>query len=264
MLKLVILLRAAFSSATRNIADLKLSPEMDKKIQLSAHYTAGWEDITLHDLWSFCRERNTDPNQIVVYVHSKGSRFVGDSDAQDIKSRQSVYLTTGAVSQECLRMPNYCNICSTRMSPLPYTQTCGNMWAARCGYVAQLKDPRKFDKDMLQVQGANQTGLGICIGTDRYAAEHWVYSHPAAAPCDLDTNVKFTTPLQIELDPPKGPYTKELKKAPRFEFQVYQWVNHDACERWGETLPSRLAEYRVLYGREPAADWWGWNFFRPS
>ena len=221
MFKLLILLHAAFFSAARNIADLKLSPEMDTKIQLSAHYTAAWENITLHDLWSFCREKNTDPNQIVVYLHSKGSSSVRD---QEIKSLQSAYVTTGAVSQECLHMPNNCNICSTRMSPLPYSQTPGNMWAARCGYVALLKDPATFDQDMLQVQDAKEHKYQICIGTDRFAAEHWVYSHPAAAPCDLDTNVNFTTALQITLHPPKGPYTKELKKASRFELTAYHWT----------------------------------------
>ena len=64
-------------------------------------------------------------------------------------------------SQECLRMPNYCNRCSTGMSPLPYLQTPGNMWAARCGHVAQLKDPQNFDQDMLKVQDAEKTCLHI-------------------------------------------------------------------------------------------------------
>lgn len=90
------------------------------------------------------------------------------------------YVATGAVSPEYLHMPNDCNICSTRMSPLPYSQTPGNMWAACCSYVAQLKVPEAFDRDMLQVQDAKSK----CQGTDGFAAEHWVYLNPAA-PCDL-------------------------------------------------------------------------------
>lgn len=48
---------------------------------------------TLHDLWSFCREKNTDPNQVVVYLHSKGSK---STHSQEVKSLQSAYVTTGA------------------------------------------------------------------------------------------------------------------------------------------------------------------------
>ena len=142
-----------------------------------------------------------------------------------------------------------------------FSQTPGKMWAARCSYVAQLKDPDTFDRHMLQVQDG-QKAMSKCQGTDRSAAEHWV-SHPA--PCDLDTNVDYTA-LQIVLDPPKGPttpsHTKELKKAPHFEVTAYHWTRD--CEGWGETLSRRLAQYRVLYGTEPAADWWGWIFFTPS
>jgi len=86
----------------------------------------------------------------------RSQRLEVDADVQELKSLQSAYVTTGAVSQECLRMPNYCNRCSTRMSPLPYLQTPGNKWAARCGHVAQLKDPQNFDQDMLKVQDAEK------------------------------------------------------------------------------------------------------------
>lgn len=87
--------------------DLNFS-ELEERTKLSAYYTEGWETTTLHDLWSFYREKNTDPNQVVVYLHSKGSKST--------HSLQSAYITTGAVSQEWLHMPKDCNICSTRIS----------------------------------------------------------------------------------------------------------------------------------------------------
>eukprot|EP00435_Cladocopium_sp_Y103_P026875 s1358_g6.t1 len=105
------------------------------------------------------------------------------------------------------------------------------------------------------------------IGTGRFAAEHWaysMYSHPAAAPCDRDTSVKYRTPFEITTAPPKEPCAMELKKFPRFELAANHFAQAGACQGWGETLRRRLAEYRVLYGAEPAADWWGWNFFKRS
>lgn len=105
------------------------------------------------------RAEGWDSTRSLVLLPGKkhrSQRLEVDADVQELKSLQSAYVTTGAVSQECLRMPNYCNRCSTRMSPLPYLQTPGNKWAARCGHVAQLKDPQNFDQDMLKVQDAEK------------------------------------------------------------------------------------------------------------
>lgn len=41
-------------------------------------------------------------------------------------------------------------------------------------------------------------------------------------------------------------------------------LDERGLQGWGETLSRCLAQYRVLYGTEPAADWWGWIFFTPS
>ena len=148
------------------------------------------------------------------------------------------------------------------MTPIPYAQTPGNMWAARCGYVAKLKGPRNFDKDMLDVPYGQLTELELCVGSNRFAFEHWVQSHPDAAPCDLDTNVKYPGWGPV----PSSSFSKELKKAPRFHLSIYVsavWKKSE-CAGWGQTLQRRLAEYRVLYGTEPSADWWGWKFFKTS
>ena len=240
------------------VSDLNLSSELQQRTNLMAHYAQGWEDLTLHDLWSFCREKDTDPDQLVVYLHSKGSY----NERRGKNAKKRAYLTKGALSQECLQMPKDCNICSTRMTPIPYAQTPGNMWAARCGYVAKLKDPRNFDKDMLDVPYGQLTELELCVGSNRFAFEHWVQSHPDAAPCDLDTNVKYPGWGPV----PSSSFSKELKKAPRFDLSIYVsavWKKSE-CAGWGQTLQGRLAEYRVLYGTEPSADWWGWKFFKTS
>ena len=165
----------------------------------------------------FAGRKNTDPNQVVIFTF-QGLKVDSFSRSQK--------------PAECLCY-NRCCIPGVPSHPKRlqhmfhqnYSQTPGNMWAARCSYVAQLKDPDTFDRDMLQVQDGQKATMSKCQGTDRYAAEHWVYSHPA--PCDLDSNVDYTTAFQIVLDPPKGPYTKELKKAPRFEVTAYHWTRED-------------------------------------
>ena len=94
------------------------------------HWRMG-KKIKLHDLWSFCREVNTDPNENRCLLDSICMpRALCRLISPEVKSLQSAYVTTGAVSQECLHMPSDCNICSAGMSPLPYSQTPGNMWAA--------------------------------------------------------------------------------------------------------------------------------------
>ena len=75
--------------------------------------------------------------QVVVDVHSKGSYH-----PHEFQDQWRDYVTAGALSQECRLMPEHCNMCSSRMSPVPYPHTPGNMWAARCGYISELMDPK--------------------------------------------------------------------------------------------------------------------------
>ena len=75
--------------------------------------------------------------QVVVYVHSKGSYH-----PHEFQDQWRDYVTAGALSQECRLMPEHCNMCSSRMSPVPYPHSPGNMWAARCGYISELMDPQ--------------------------------------------------------------------------------------------------------------------------
>lgn len=53
--------------------------------------------------------------KVVVYIHSKGSFHDSPQNA-----RLRSYATAGAVSEECRQMPAECNICSSRMTPIPY------------------------------------------------------------------------------------------------------------------------------------------------
>eukprot|EP00435_Cladocopium_sp_Y103_P016498 s3265_g4.t1 len=232
------------------MTNFNFSSQLTKKTKFLAHYSIGWENLTLRALWSFCREKDTNPKQIVVYLHSKGSFH-----PQDWNGRLRYYLTSGALSQECTRMPNQCNVCSTRMTPIPQPHTPGNMWAARCAYIAKLIDPKDFKEKMNNNVLGPHNGAPWCVGRGRFADEHWVHSHPDCAPCDLDTNQGYVIGRV-----PNRTFDKKLKKAPRFPMSTYH-VEWKGCPGRGESVEHRLVEYRYLYSRDPPRDWWGWKFF---
>jgi hypothetical protein len=92
----------------------------------------GDEGITLNAIWNYCRSNNNHETK-VIYLHSKGSFH--PSEKNDKLRR---FITEGALSEECANLPDTCDVCSSRMSPLPHSHTSGNMWLARCDYVAKL------------------------------------------------------------------------------------------------------------------------------
>jgi hypothetical protein len=79
---------------------------------LLQHHDEGDEIDTLHSLWEYC---NIRPESKVVYMHSKGS-FTPSKENDALRR----FLTAGALSIECMELPDTCNICSSRMSPLPH------------------------------------------------------------------------------------------------------------------------------------------------
>lgn len=242
------------------------APSLPPRARLVRHDAAGTEVDTLDLLWEHCQ----DPAQAarkVVYLHSKGSYH------PSLKNRRlRRFLTRGALSRECAALPDTCDVCSSRMSPVPHPHTSGNMWLARCDYVRRLARPSLFRTAMDQVanytdihetpDGGGRKGLAEnwspCIGRGRFSAEHWIYSHPTVRPCDLSTssyvwNYKFVPEWEME------DALFDLRPAPRFALEQYRvWKT---CGEWGFSLRDRLTEYRSLYGEAPSASWWGWKLF---
>lgn len=140
------------------------------------------------------------------------------------------------------------------------------MFLAKCSYVQQLIDPAVFEQEMaivrrIAVGSLAETGLvGVhpsCFGAGRFAAEHWIHSHPSVKPCDLHTDPKFTWGYK-NLDGGKigtGPEDFLMELGPRYhkkkwsEGCIYSDLNH------------RLNEYKLLYDVVPEDDWWGWKFW---
>mmetsp|Transcript_17115 Transcript_17115/g.39439 ORF Transcript_17115/g.39439 Transcript_17115/m.39439 type:complete len:298 (-) Transcript_17115:390-1283(-) len=217
---------------------------------LLQHRSSGSEKLVLHALWKHCRNPKK-ASDTVVYIHSKGSFH--PSEANDILR---LFLTRGALSAECAAMPASCNICSSRMSPLPHPHVPGNMWSAKCDYVKKLIDPEEFPHIMKKV-GKTAKEPGFCLGNGRYAAEHWINSHPDGSPCDLYPDPHYVWGYN---GMPVGAFKKALEVAPRFDLATYYEKEH-TCGKAGQSLDGRINEYGLLYKKKPPASWWGWAFY---
>lgn len=252
-------LRINMIGAIKEISTLGLDSTVAQQAT-RRHYQEGNEDLTLHDLWSYCQD--APPSKVVIYIHSKGS-FHDKAPNNHLRR----YATAGALSEECRTMPDQCNTCSSRMSPIPYPQSSGNMWAARCGYVAKLMDPKKLVSAMETTPGTRR-GYAWCVGRKRYTNEYWLYSHPEASPCDLDADENYVWGYRDNLLAlTKAKFKKDLKPAPRFELSRFtsKYValpSARTCQGVGETEHERLVEYKSLYGNDPPEKWWGWSFFK--
>ncbi len=217
-------------------------------VTLIQHEEEGDETGTLHLLWNYCKNSTDDT---VVYIHNKGSFH---PSYQNTLLRR--FLTRGALSEECMDMPSFCNVCSSRMSPLPHPHTPGNMWAAKCEYIQQLIDPIELSDKMDAIFPHLNMMHASCVGGGRFAAEHWVHSHPSVQPCDLSTNEKYTWGYY---GIPLGKFKMDLKPAPRYAMNNYE---KPGC--WGagkNTFWPRMIEYKALYNETPSESWWGWDFY---
>jgi len=244
------------------------------EVQVLRHDDEGWEFEALGLLWDYCREHDSEK---VIYLHSKGSFH---TTLQNEKLRQ--VLTEGATSDECRNLPSTCNICSSRMSPIPHVHTSGNMWLARCDYIVKLKNPRLFENAMDSIyddvkdtylikNDINNLGKKLhpsCLGQGRFAAEHWVHSHPDVMPCDLSpskayiwgySNIPRISEWLQELD---------LKAAPRFPLESYLNKHAEGCaNNFTDALVYKrrlIHEYQQLYDYEEhqiSPSWFGWNLY---
>lgn len=242
------------------------TPNPIEQTTLLQHDDVGNEKETLGLLWEYCKSH---PQEKVVYLHSKGSYH---TSRHNTKRRRII--TRGALSTECANLPETCNVCSSRMSPIPHPHPPGNMWLARCEYVQRLIDPRVFEDKMSEVpisEKLEKPYPDYCFGHGRYAAEHWIHSHPTVKPCDLlmDENFVWSYKSNKILN-----MTLDLQPAPRFPLSVYlaRYDKSDMMKHSCGYNPRnnskvyeevRVNEYQFLYGEDPPDDWFGWNTYNP-
>ncbi|KAL7531994.1 hypothetical protein ACHAXR_004363 [Thalassiosira sp. AJA248-18] len=186
------------------------------------HHENGNEDLGMHELWEYCKlPQNNNHDTLAVYLHSKGSFH-----PRNVNDKMRRALTFGALSEECANLPDTCNVCSSRFSPLPFPHTPGNMWLARCDCIAKLRDPF-----LLKQGGVPNIKQGWCSGLGRYYFEHWSHSHPHAAPCDLYAGGEWTWDYFVYR-------TFPLKRS---------WKRHHDLTFECRGPPKKYYEYRMWY-----------------
>jgi len=187
---------------------------------ITTRVKSGYETVTLEAARSFClRHRGAT----VIYMHTKGAFH--PSSRQIVHRRR---LVAAATSPACTRMPEHCDVCGARVSPLASPHVPGNMWAARCRHVAGLLPPamwqaeatRRYDKTSGNWHPRWLFGRRplFCRGASRYADEFWLLSRPNATGCDIDAEV-YPGPTP---ETPLAQFDSRALVAPRFPRQLYR------------------------------------------
>lgn len=265
------------------------------------HLAEGQEDVTLQALYDYCqyeqRQDGTSNNNLsqvaVIYLHTKGSfHAAGPKFATQDIWRQ--LLTQAATHQNCLQAVTVgqCETCSLLLQPLPGIHYPGNMWTATCQHIVRLLPPNTFAKRMDKVVHAftrirddrharlNTTffaQMPHMMGRMRFAAEHWLGSHPALQrPCDLSAHV--TANLSRWLHPKESNKLSAanftLGFTPTFPIDDAHWDYFRYGKRGHVVLstpalrlrdyfllPGQLFKFAHLYGAVPPADSWMWTWF---
>lgn len=201
------------------------------------HVKNGDDGTTLAPLHDFCI---ANPSKNVIYLHDKGS-----FSANWVNTLLRRDLLRGLSSKPCADAveDDSCDVCSLRFSPAPHAHTPGNMWSARCEYVARLRSPREF-RDLID-NGPKRTGCGpggSWCGLGRYAHEHWVHSHPSLRACDvLDRSYHHSWPRNF----PTPDFPIKFSMAPRYT-KGHPWHQRS---RGGPAF--MLEEWNYLYKERP-------------
>eukprot|EP01083_Nonionella_stella_P112798 332209_1 len=110
----------------------------------------------------------------------------------------------------------------------------------------------------------SETEHKSCNGLGRYAAEHWVHSHPSVNPCDLSTSEYVWRYDGLPKKKDLEKMTLLLKPAPRYAWDAYVKINVN-CMESGHDIQRRLGEYGFLYSDAVVpSTWWGWEFWNVS
>ena len=141
------LLTNNYRSFFQNITNFFPSHHLDTNYRYQTYQIIQLDITIKHDILEYSSHPNDNNHETkIIYLRSKGSY----NDTPEYKKLRS-FLTKGALSKECAGsdddndLPDKCNVCSSRMPPLPHPHTPGNMWLARCDYVSKLIDPLAYD-----------------------------------------------------------------------------------------------------------------------
>jgi hypothetical protein len=152
------------------------------------HHTSGFEDLTLEHLHGYCRAH---PSERVVYLHNKGSFH----SLAFLTDKWRYVLTLASTAKECIEPPDdKCNVCGLMWYTVFAVMVPGNMFTAKCEYVAKLLSPREEFPSKHQMA----VGEGLLLrtrrqlmsnifgdrsdvyGFRRYLAEQWIGTYVSA------------------------------------------------------------------------------------
>lgn len=225
----------------------------------------GNEVLTLQSMYEYCQSNVADR---VIYIHNKGS-FTRNPSNELLRK----ILTKAAFSPECSQKPlrdehNEFDICSAHFTVFPIAHTIGNIFVAECDYVKKLIPPMQYEDAKRAVLRKARHGLlaekpshkmmyqfgHAWLGLGRYAAEHWVYSHPSVRPSDV---YRFPLSYDTSTTPKNWEEMKLVRQSAPDGFQ--KWPEHDV-HPWF-LLPGRLYQYRELYSEMPPYTNWIYKAF---
>jgi hypothetical protein len=251
----------------------------------------GDEGLSLQPLHDYCVAHQRDR---VVYMHSKGTFTVNPHNDQ-----LRTILMKAIMSKECIDLPteegdgSSCNTCSTRFQFFPFYHYSGNMWVADCNYISKLIPPKDFEPSKRRVIATmknhtrqvndnwyetrldNRTSYKFkkgslswierrsWMGTDRYASEHWLGSHPDLKPCEVfgsqNGNPPITYGRDIDIPAFKPPTLLKIQDTMTTNRSAEVWVvgkTKDAVYHPWYTKYGRIYEYQHLYSKIPQNDSW--------
>jgi len=280
------------------------------------HYDHGAEEHTLHRVHDYCQapehyHGNNGDDAIqssrllqlngnntrqdarrVMYIHNKGSFHFNS-----MNERWRRLMTYAVTSEGCLHPPdNTCNLCGLYFAAHRGLFIPGNMWTARCDYVARLLPPMEYrkvstevmkDALLLHLQHKFDMDLFNFIednyGVDRYADELWSGSHPSIKPCDMAANkaknfgfghadpffeflLSFWDTFQTRFKTmkwgmePTLPMT-DLPMTLRDDGAHYLFFDQSKRLREFTLLGGNLFKWMKVYGEVPPPTSWIWDWF---
>lgn len=187
-----------------------------------------------------------------------------------------------------------CDVCGLLFYPLWTFFFPGNFFTASCSYITKnLMSPLEFRHRMdivvtkmkyLRSRGRILTRLypdvdksDGYLGTGRYAAEHWIASHPNVKPCDMSPTSNLEYWWQNQNGSAAAPSLR-WSSAPRNSMNDPSWFrlnhallneivtappNNETVPRQNEyfLLPGFLFKWKELYGAAPPRNSWIWLWF---
>jgi hypothetical protein len=261
---------------------------------LGAQYPEGDELKTLTRVHDYCLAHESE---LVIYFHNKGSfhpSVSNDNWRRSITAALSSDHCLAKMREKDLGESSSCDTCSLLFDPLPGPHYPGNMFAARCSYIAKLLPLSDYQglhhvvdewivwdqmpKQIFAGDGLLVAFLDYTVGRDRYEAEHWMAGHPSIRPCDVATNasLQFWRPDRGKFRDfgPSSPTRFEWSLAPRFPYENRDWYyayRYELDTLNKRTAAQRKCDYFLLrgllykwmtyYNATARNDSWAWTWY---